>query len=189
MPRNSTPYSRASTEAKTGLSAGRTGQAVVIIEKDVVKNVNAATVNGTRAGTTANASSRRKSVAGSLLALMLTAAVSIVALAPTESLARQASGLGEPVALSSLPPEAQKTEQLIHSGGPFPYSRDGVVFGNREKRLEREPRGYYHEYTVPTPGARNRGARRIICGGDKPTEPDACFYTEDHYSSFHRILK
>jgi ribonuclease T1 len=170
---------------------------VVIIEKDVVKNVDAATVHGARAGTTAKLSAGRKSVAGSLLALLptfmpmfvLAVVASFGTLAPTESLARQASGLGEPVTLSSLPPEARQTDRLIHSGGPFPYSRDGVVFGNYEKRLERRPRGYYHEYTVPTPGARNRGARRIICGGDKPTEPDACFYTEDHYSSFHRIVK
>lgn len=166
---------------------------MVIIEKDVVKNVDAATVHGARAGTTAHPSLRRPSVAGSLFAalpmLVVAVAASFGALAPTESLARQASGLGEPVSLSSLPPEAQQTDRLILSGGPFPYPKDGVVFGNREKRLERKPRGYYHEYTVPTPGARNRGARRIICGGDKPTEPDACFYTEDHYNSFHRIVK
>jgi ribonuclease T1 len=162
---------------------------VVIIEKDVMKNVDAATVHGMRDGTTARPSLHRKSVAGSLFALVLMAAATFGALAPAQSLARQASGLGEPVSLSSLPAEARKTEQLIHSGGPFPFSRDGVVFGNYEKRLERRPRGYYHEYTVPTPGARNRGARRIICGGDKPTEPDACFFTEDHYNSFHRIVK
>lgn len=109
--------------------------------------------------------------------------------APIVTQARPASGPGEPVALSSLPREAQQTNRLIVAGGPFPYSQDGVVFANREGRLERHPRGYYHEYTVPTPGAHNRGARRIVCGGDKPTEPDACFYTEDHYNSFHRILK
>jgi ribonuclease T1 len=162
---------------------------VVIIEKDVVKNVDAATVHGARAGTTARPSLRRKSFAGSLLALAMMVAAGAGSLAPNVSLAKQASGLGDPVTLSSLPPEAQQTDRLIHSGGPFPYSKDGVVFGNYEKRLERKPRGYYHEYTVPTPGARNRGARRIICGGDKPTEPDACFYTEDHYNSFHRIVK
>lgn len=162
---------------------------MVIIEKDVVKNVDAATVHGPRAGTTAQPSPRRRSLAGSLLALALMAAATLAAFTPTDSLARQASGLGEPVTLSSLSPEAQRTERLIRSGGPFPYPRDGVVFGNYEKRLEREPRGYYHEYTVPTPGARNRGARRIICGGARPTEPDACFYTEDHYNSFHRIVK
>jgi ribonuclease T1 len=154
-----------------------------------VKNVNAAAVQGTRAGATAKPSLRRRSGAASLLALVLAAVATIGSIAPSKSLARAAAGLGDPVSLSSLPPEAQRTDQLIHSGGPFPYSKDGVVFGNYEKRLERRPRGYYHEYTVPTPGARNRGARRIICGGNTPTEPDACFYTEDHYNSFHRIVK
>ena len=113
-----------------------------------------------------------------------------IAFPPTScSEVKRSSGRGADVTLASLPPEARHTDQLIHSGGPFPYSQDGVVFGNREKRLERMPRGYYHEYTVPTPGARTRGARRIICGGNQPTEPDACFYTEDHYGSFHRIVK
>jgi ribonuclease T1 len=156
---------------------------VVINEKDVVKNVDAATLQGTRAGATASPSSRRPAKVVALLALAIAAAVS-----PGVQ-ARPAAGLGADVSLSSLPPQARKTDQLIHSGGPFPYARDGVVFGNYEKRLERKPRGYYHEYTVPTPGARNRGARRIICGGATPTEPDACFYTEDHYNSFHRIVK
>ncbi len=168
---------------------GRTGLAVVINEKDVVKNVDAATVQGGLAGATAKPSSRRQSTAGALIALVLAAAASFGALTPTDSQAKQSSGLGADVSLASLPPQAQRTDQLIHSGGPFPFSRDGVVFGNYEKRLPRERRGWYHEYTVPTPGARDRGARRIICGGDKPTEPDACFYTEDHYNSFHRIVK
>jgi len=162
---------------------------VVINEKDVVKNVNASTVQGARAGATAASPSRRRSGAGFLLVLALAAVTSLSALTPVPSFARQAPGLGEPVALASLPPEAQRTEQLIHSGGPFPYAKDGVVFGNRERRLQPQPRGYYHEYTVPTPGARNRGARRIICGGRVTREPDACFYTEDHYNSFHRIVK
>ena len=156
---------------------------MVINEKDVVKNVDAATVQGTRAGATAMPSSGRPSKVGAWLALALFAAMSLGAQA------KGPAGLGADVSLSSLPPQAWKTDQLIHSGGPFPFPRDGVVFGNYEKRLERKPRGYYHEYTVPTPGARNRGARRIICGGDRPTEPDACFYTEDHYNSFHRIVK
>ena len=156
---------------------------MVINEKDVVKNVDAATVQGTRAGATATPSFRRQSKHGALLALALVAAVSFGAQA------KAPAGLGADASLSSLPPEARKTDQLIHSGGPFPFARDGVVFGNYEKRLPREPRGYYHEYTVPTPGAHNRGARRIICGGNPPTEPDACFYTEDHYNSFHRIVK
>jgi len=149
-------------------------------EKDVAKNVDAATARGTRAGAAPMPSFRRTS---SLLALVVAAVMTVGVQA------KSPEGLGADVSLSSLPAQAQKTDQLIHSGGPFPFSRDGVVFGNYEKRLPREPRGYYHEYTVPTPGARNRGARRIICGGQQPTEPDACFYTEDHYNSFHRIVK
>jgi ribonuclease T1 len=94
-----------------------------------------------------------------------------------------------PVALATLPSQAQTTYQLILNGGPFPYSKDGVVFGNRERLLPAQARGYYREYTVKTPGARNRGARRIVCGGKPPTQPDACFYTDDHYASFRRIVK
>ena len=162
---------------------------MVIYEKDVVKNVGATTVQGARAGDAAMPLSRRKSTSGAWLAGVLVAAAAFAALTPAASQARDAAGLGADVSLSSLPSEARRTDQLIFSGGPFPFSRDGVVFGNYEKRLQRAPRGYYHEYTVPTPGARNRGARRIICGGQQPTQPEACFYTEDHYNSFHRIVK
>jgi len=97
---------------------------------------------------------------------------------------RQAVGT---VSLAALPAEAQQTERLVRSGGPFPYTKDGIVFGNREQILPRQPRGYYREYTVRTPGSFDRGARRIVCGGHKPREPEACFYTEDHYASFKRI--
>ena len=90
-------------------------------------------------------------------------------------------------ALSTLPAEAQKTQGLIRAGGPFPYSKDGVVFGNREQLLPRRERGFYREYTVPTPGSRDRGARRIVCGGQRPTLPEACYYTADHYASFKLI--
>lgn len=83
-------------------------------------------------------------------------------------------------ALSALPPEAGATWRLIVSGGPFPYSRDGVVFQNRERRLPARERGYYHEYTVPTPGSRDRGARRLISGGGT----EELYYTGDHYRSF-----
>lgn len=162
---------------------------MVINEKDVVKNVDEATVQNGRAEATAEPSLRRATRSGALFALTLAATMAFGCLAPSRSEAKPSSGLGADVTLASLPPEARHTDQLILSGGPFPYSQDGVVFGNREKRLERRPRGYYHEYTVPTPGARTRGARRIICGGNPPTEPDACFYTEDHYGSFHRIVK
>ena len=93
------------------------------------------------------------------------------------------------VALSVLPTEAQQTQRLIHAGGPFPYSKDGVVFGNFERVLPRRERGFYREYTVPTPGSRDRGARRIVCGGTRPTQPEACFYTADHYASFQLIAR
>lgn len=93
------------------------------------------------------------------------------------------------VALAELPGEARATEIAIRSGGPFNYSKDGAVFGNRERRLPPETRGYYREYTVPTPGAPDRGARRIVCGGAVPTAPDACYYSADHYTSFRRIVQ
>lgn len=90
------------------------------------------------------------------------------------------------VALSALPPQGVETYSRIQQGGPFPYEKDGTVFGNRERLLPAEKRGYYREYTVTTPGARDRGARRIVCGG-QPRTPDACYYTADHYASFRRI--
>ena len=93
------------------------------------------------------------------------------------------------VALATLPEQAQKTYRLVLNGGPFPYRKDGVVFGNRERLLPGKARGYYREYTVPTPGSADRGARRIVCGGPQPTEPDACFYTADHYASFRLIAR
>ncbi|MFC5869581.1 guanyl-specific ribonuclease [Aquincola agrisoli] len=93
------------------------------------------------------------------------------------------------VAWSQLPAEARATERLIRVGGPFPYQKDGSVFGNRERLLPRQSRGFYREYTVKTPGVRHRGARRIVCGGRQPTQPEACYYTQDHYASFSRIVQ
>ena len=90
------------------------------------------------------------------------------------------------VYIAQLPKQAVATLRLIEAGGPFPFEKDGVVFGNRERLLPRHPRGYYHEYTVPTPRARDRGARRIVCGGPKRQTGD-CYYSDDHYSSFKRI--
>lgn len=90
------------------------------------------------------------------------------------------------VALSELPRQGVETYRLILQGGPFPHEKDGVVFGNRERRLPSHQRGYYREYTVVTPGARARGVRRIVCGGPSRT-PDACYYTADHYASFRLI--
>lgn len=92
------------------------------------------------------------------------------------------------IALSELPVQGQAVMKLIYQGGPFRYDKDGTVFGNREKLLPLRQRGYYREYTVRTPGERSRGARRIVCGGQQPTAPDACFYTADHYASFRQIV-
>ncbi len=86
------------------------------------------------------------------------------------------------IAVDVLPLEAREALRLIRQGGPFPYARDGVVFGNREHRLPSRPRGHYHEYTVKTPGAHDRGPRRIVCGA----WPE-CYYSDDHYRSFRRI--
>lgn len=98
--------------------------------------------------------------------------------------AGQAAPAATDDAPSWLPPEAFDTLALIEAGGPFPYDRDGTVFQNREGRLPSQPRGHYREYTVPTPGSRDRGARRIVTGGDPPVE---FYYTDDHYRSFRRI--
>jgi ribonuclease T1 len=92
----------------------------------------------------------------------------------------------ESTSATLLPPEARETLALIAQGGPFPYQRDGITFNNFEKRLPLMQRGYYHEYTVATPGVRHRGARRIVCGGAK-RQPDACYYSADHYRSFRKI--
>ena len=88
-------------------------------------------------------------------------------------------------ALATLPAQAADTVRAIHSGGPFPFPRsDGAVFSNREGRLPHQMRGYYHEYTVVTSGARDRSTRRIITGGAPLTNPSQYFYTGDHYDSF-----
>ena len=92
------------------------------------------------------------------------------------------------VELRQLPLEAQQTYRLIVAGGPFPYAKDGSVFANRERLLPGKPRGFYREYTVPTPAAADRGPRRIVCGGRQPEMPRTCFYSADHYASFGRIV-
>lgn len=99
--------------------------------------------------------------------------------------AKGARGL-ETVAVSSLPQEARDTLVLIRRGGPFRYRQDGSVFSNRERLLPARARGYYREYTVPTPEAKDRGARRIVAGGE-PRRSREYYYTDDHYSSFRRI--
>ena len=128
-----------------------------------------------------------------LLRLLVTLAVVVglglwFGLTPSSTPAREGVAPGEApavsareIALADLPPEGRETLRLIKQGGPFPYAKDGSIFGNREGRLPDQPRGYYREYTVPTPGAGNRGARRIIAGDRE------YWYTADHYRSFKRI--
>ena len=86
--------------------------------------------------------------------------------------------------LADLPKEARATITLIEKGGPFPYAKDGAIFGNREGHLPRQKRGYYREYTVKTPGERTRGARRIVAGSN-----GELYYSDDHYNHFHRIAR
>jgi ribonuclease T1 len=88
------------------------------------------------------------------------------------------------IAFAQLPQEAQATIRLIDRGGPFPYNQDGAIFGNREGLLPPEPNGYYHEYTVDTPGSADRGARRVIGG-----RAGELYYTDDHYDSFRKIVR
>ncbi|HET9023487.1 MAG TPA: ribonuclease domain-containing protein [Burkholderiaceae bacterium] len=94
------------------------------------------------------------------------------------------------VRIDDLPAEARQTLALIRRGGPFPYRKDGAVFGNRERRLPPQPRGYYTEYTVKTPYSRDRGGRRIVAGrgADRnAATSDEYYYTDDHYKTFRRI--
>ena len=126
--------------------------------------------------------------------LALTAAITLLALSGLFSpLSVQAKGAvtspQETVAVSQLPAQGQVMMTLIYQGGPFKYDKDGTVFGNRERLLPARQRGYYREYTVKTPGESSRGARRIVCGGNQPATPDACFYTDDHYASYRQIVR
>jgi ribonuclease T1 len=119
---------------------------------------------------------------------LLVAAIASLIFSSVGTLARGLPSDTRTVSLADLPLQARQTHQLILQGGPFPYAKDGTVFGNRERLLAKQPRGYYREYTVKTPGSRDRGARRIVCGGTPPTQPQACYYTADHYASFNRIV-
>lgn len=140
-------------------------------------------IEGSPVATRRRAAWRR--VAGAVALHLAVGAAGVLGL-PAEALARGAGAELPAVSIAVLPPEARSTYERIHAGGPFPYDKDGTVFMNRERRLPAEKRGYYREYTVKTPRARNRGARRIVCGGP-PKTPQACYYTADHYTSFARI--
>ena len=125
------------------------------------------------------------------LTIILTASALLGAGVPDASAKGHVAGSAavQTVAVNDLPVQAADTLVRIGQGGPFPHAKDGTVFGNRERLLPGQPRGHYREYTVKTVGARNRGARRIVCGGRDVKAPDACFYTDDHYASFRRIVK
>ena len=118
-----------------------------------------------------------------LLLLALAAALPACSPGATPAAPQAAQGLLQP-SHAGLPPEAIETLALIQRGGPFPYRKDGTTFQNRERLLPTKPRGYYREYTVPTPGSRDRGARRIVSGGNPP---EVFYYTADHYRSFREI--
>jgi ribonuclease T1 len=119
------------------------------------------------------------------LAVIALAASTLIGVGEAEARREPVAALPA-IAAVDLPKEARITLALIRDNGPFPYERDGVSFGNREGMLPPQPRGYYHEYTVKTPGSRNRGARRIVCGGKTATLAE-CYYSDDHYQSFKSI--
>lgn len=134
-------------------------------------------------------------LAGLLLGLSMNIALGVAGSTPavarqTQDSVRQDVVSQDVISIRALPPEAQRVLVLIRQGGPFPHKKDGVTFFNRERLLPSQARGYYTEYTVPTPGARNRGARRIVAGrgaGGNPATSGEYWYTSDHYSSFQRI--
>ena len=105
-----------------------------------------------------------------------------------QAVAFQSGGDAATIERTALPAPGKAVLELIAAGGPFPNEKDGTVFGNREKRLPVHKRGYYREYTVATPGLNHRGAKRIVCGGAEPKEPEACYYSTDHYASFKLIV-
>lgn len=140
-------------------------------------------------------------------AAALLAALFVVLLAggalPAAAFARGDAPAASQIRLQELPPEAHHTLQLIRGNGPFPFDRDGITFGNRERLLPQAPRGHYSEYTVVTPGLKHRGARRIVLGCERQASAKASgplrlpqcrgggefYYTADHYKSFRRIVE
>ncbi len=126
-----------------------------------------------------------------IIAVICALTLTISVLVGTASVARESTqkvtSIGE-IPVGELPLQGRDTLALIRKGGPFPYSKDGTIFGNRERILPKQARGYYKEFTVKTPGSRDRGARRIVCGGELTSiQKSSCFYTADHYASFKRI--
>jgi ribonuclease T1 len=124
---------------------------------------------------------RRPLIALIILLLLLGGGYAVRALQGPNTHTGTSQGL-RVVPLASLPVQARDTVSLIQHGGPFPYQHDGIVYQNLERQLPAEPAGYYHEYTVATPGASDRGTRRIVTGRD-----GQFYYTADHYASFVRV--
>lgn len=121
-------------------------------------------------------------------AVLCSIMIGIMPILPAQSkLQAPLDSVSATISFHALPREAQVTYRLVLSGGPFPYEKDGTVFGNRERLLPAMKRGYYREYTVKTPRVSHRGARRLVCGGLQPTSPESCYYSADHYASFKRI--
>jgi ribonuclease T1 len=122
---------------------------------------------------------RRRPGLRSLILIPALATAGLLAPAAHSSMTPRGTGT---ICHSTLPPQADDTLRLIDAGGPFPYPQDGGVFQNREGVLPGEPTGYYHEYTVKTPGSPDRGARRIVTA-----ESGTDYYTSDHYATFDSI--
>ena len=129
-------------------------------------------------------------VAAAAAGLLALASAGLLGASPAAALQLPGFLGGDVVAVRDLPPEARETLALIHQGGPFPYAKDGSVFGHYERQLPKQKRGYYTEYTVPTPGLRNRGPKRIVAGKGETGDPGTSgeyWYTADHYKTFRRI--
>ena len=126
--------------------------------------------------------------AGLTMLLALSASLAGVISGTAQAKTPPSAATADFVAIAQLPPQGRSMLALIYQGGPFKHDKDGAVFGNRERLLAANTRTYYREYTVRTPGERSRGARRIVCGGLQAAAPDACFYTDDHYASFRKIV-
>ena len=124
------------------------------------------------------------------MAMLLAFSANLATVSFSSALAKTPSpaAFAETVTAAQLPLQGRSMLVLIYQGGPFRHDKDGAVFGNRERLLPANGRTYYREYTVRTPGERSRGARRIVCGGLQAAAPDACFYTDDHYASFRKIV-
>jgi ribonuclease T1 len=112
---------------------------------------------------------------------------SAVLLTGVQAKAPPSTDLQQTISLAELPEQGSRICARIHQGVSFTAEKDGVVFANRERLLPGKQRGFYREYTVPTPGVSHRGIRRIVCGGERAS-PEVCYYTADHYGSFRRIV-